>query len=211
MKERPILFSGPMVRAILEGRKTQTRRVVKPQPPRQLFGIDGNDFNTYVLASRDNPDEPDWSFSVRCPYGGVGDRLWVRETWQINHVLYDRAPIPKAHPVEFGSPVDMLYRADGEFSEQFEIDEGGSVWRPAIHMPRWASRITLEITGVRVERVAGITHKDAHAEGIALEPGRETEHLITDFRALWNSINELRGYSWDTNPWVWAITFKRMI
>lgn len=213
MNERPILMSGPMVCATMEDRKWQTRRVIKRQPPAQLYQIGATD--EWAPEDPRDHDAPDFNNAIRCPYGTAGDRLWVRETWQINHVLYDTGPIPKTHPVEFGAPVDMLYRADGEFSEQFEIDEGGSVWRPSIFMPRWASRLTLEITSVRVERVQDITPRDVVAEGIYHEPGEwgpdaAYDHLIKAFAYLWNKLNAKRGYGWEINPWVWVVGFKRL-
>ena len=146
-KERPIIFSGPMIRAILEGRKTQTRRIVKPN-----------------------------CLSKLSPYGRTGDRLWVRETWGHN-------------PEGPG----YVYRSDGDFDMKFHGDR----WRPSIHMPRWASRITLEVTGVRVERLQDINEEDALAEGV--------EHA---FRSLWESING--PGSWDANPWVWVVEFRRV-
>lgn len=176
MKKRPILFNGEMVRAILAGRKTQTRRVVKPQPH--------------------NPGLQAWLEEVsdgfiRSPYGVPGDRLWVRETWNC---------------IETGIKTQrqdwVRYRAtDGE-----EL-----YWKPSIFMPRWASRITLTITGVRVERVQDISSDDCRAEG--LTPDSEIsllwrENIRDKYRDLWNSINAKRGYGWDTNPWVWVISFE---
>lgn len=180
-----------MVRAILEGRKTQTRRVVKNPYTPEIHQSD--------IAPR----------AFDCPYGQPGDRLWVRETWQINHVLYDRGPIPKAYPVEFGEPVDMLYRADGEFWEQFEIDEGGSSWRPSIFMPRWASRLLLDVARIRVERAQDISEEDAIAEGMQCAgiPAALTNRAA--FAHLWNQINIKHG--WESNPWVWVVEFPKVI
>jgi len=185
MKERPILFSGPMVRAILEGRKTQTRRVVKPQP-----GCDPRDDEHLDMG--------------RCPYGQPGDRLWVREAWHTDErdLEYARA---KHEDAMSDSPI--YYRADPE------NDNAGCTWRPSIHMPRWASRITLEITRVRVERLQEISEKDAIAEGAdpylhPVHPGREGLRHVDGFRSLWESING--PGSWDANPWVWVIEFKRV-
>jgi hypothetical protein len=208
VKERPILFSGAMIRALLDGKKTQTRRVVKPQP------VDGEPWPDARSCLEWNDIVHDTDYYVGCewcPYGQPGDRLWVHETWQINHVMYDRGPIPKEHPVDFGQPVDLIYRADGEFDEQFEIDEGGSCWRPSIHMPRWASRLTLEVTGVRVERVQQISVEDMRAEGF--QPNNEVsllwrETLAENFRTLWDEINP--KHPWDSNPWVWVVEFKRV-
>jgi hypothetical protein len=186
MKERPILMRGPLVVATLEDRKWKTRRVITPQPPRQLFRVDQNDFNAWVLASRDNPDEPDWSFSIRCPYGSVGDRLWVRETWA-------------QHPDEAG----IIWRAT---DPGWDDNDYGIKWKPSIFMPRWASRLTLEITDIQVERVQQITPADKEAEGLNESQG----YGPAAFESLWNEINAKRGYSWGENPWVWVISYKRV-
>lgn len=173
MTERPIIFSGDMVRAILDGRKTQTRRVMKPQPsPADVFVGD------HGLGM--GPQ-------FRCSYGQSGDRLWVRETWACEccgRTLEYRA----VH----GRCEGLSYRADGGTG-------GSSGWRSPIHMPRWASRLTLDITEVRVQRVQEISEEDAVAEGV---------DIWADFRPLWDSINAKRGFGWDVNPWVWALTFK---
>ncbi len=187
MKERPILFNGSMVRAILDGRKTQTRRIVKnicdpiliddilPADPKGFWCFHGND--------------P--SVCIDCPFGQVGDRLWVRETW---------APVSTFDP----SPeTGALYRAD-------PVYDGANVewrWKPSIHMPRWASRITLEVTGVRVERLNEISESDAISEGVTL-PNPELETYYSGFKRLWQSING--DHSWSLNPWVWVIEFKRV-
>ena len=187
MKERPIIFSGPMVRAILEGRKTQTRRVVKPQhdcrydglaPAREYLGRKHlGSWGAYF----------GWAF-VPCPYGQPGDQLWVREAWGYD---CDR---------------NLVFRADGELAEV-------NRWRPSIHMPSWASRITLEVTDVRVERVQDISDLDALAEGIQVIGRTEVNDLSRGkfrhaFRALWDSINAKRGHGWDKNPWVWVVQFR---
>jgi len=175
MKERPILFSGPMVRAILEGRKTQTRRVVKPQPA-HIPGI-GTVLNIDTITGR------------ACPYGNPGDRLWVREAWAHRRwMLGDASPNPTT-----------VYRADGEDLK------GCARWRPSIHMPRWASRIALEVVSVRVERLQDISEEDAKAEGIDWVIGYRSR--IPLFSALWERINGLG--SWNANHWVWVVEFKR--
>lgn len=186
MRERPILFSGAMVRAILNGRKNQTRRVVRP---------DGDPTDS----------------ALRCPYGAPGDRLWVRETWAVGRV-FDRTRPAEIPTVERDVPV--WWRADG-FAE--ESDNRGR-WRPSIHMPRWASRITLDIVSVRVERLQAITEADAFAEGVEANPyvmcdGTTDEAMSIsardNFRALWDSINGKRlGCSWGANPWVWVVEFR---
>ena len=181
MKERPIIFSGEMVRAILDGRKTQTRRVIKPQPDHI------HTFQKGILLPQIGDKE------IRCPYGQPGDRLWVRETWAKNNPVLD---------------AKVCYRAD------LMSPDLGKPWKPSIYMPRWASRITLEIVNVRVERVQEITEADVIAEGIgAFTLARG---VLSDappdprwkFIELWNSINANRGYGWEINPWVWVIEFK---
>lgn len=167
-RERPILFSSPMVRALIAGTKTQTRRVVKGE----------------------------W---IVCPYGGPGDRLWVREShWWFKD---EHDPVTGYYPPKLTAE-DVEYRADGE--------RPGRSWRPSIHMPRWASRITLEITGVRVERLQDISAEDCIAEGMQ---SRMREHdavcdLRDQYRDLWEHING--PGSWDANPWVWVLEFRRL-
>ena len=198
MKERPILFSGPMVKAILEGRKSQTRRVMKPQPiklPYDHIFPSGE----HGLMS-DTPHQYGSSMAHFCPYGKVGDRLWVRETLR-------RA--------ESGTPTRYLdgcpVMRDGE---SIDWPFKRSPW-PSIFMPRWASRISLEITGVRVERLQEITEEDAVAEGCELMVGVTAGGCIGlvsaryAFRKLWDSING-KKYPWSENPWVWVIEFKRI-
>ena len=134
-----------------------------------------------------------------CPYGRPGDLLWVRETHGIQLKLGESPDYPKGL---------VVYRADLPEDSNFQYEGGGSAWRPSIHMPRWASRITLEITGVRVERVQDISEKDAIAEGAAFRKDEDGE--LDAFNNIWDIINEKRGYSWDNNPWVWVIEFKKV-
>lgn len=217
MRERPILFSAPMVRAILDGRKTQTRRVVKPAPVSNPTSGPLISFNHGV---------PEWSFGLqdqnsrglrwwRCPHGAPGDRLWVREAWQsdVEDGHLKPSEIPKGRP--------FFYAAGGS-KDAGTLAVPCTGYRPSIHMPRWASRIALQITDVRVERLNDISEADALAEGIWQWPdGRFSEHdaplsanelAATDpvaaYRALWESING--PGAWDANPWVWAITFERV-
>ncbi len=242
-KERPILFSAPMVRAILEGRKTQTRRIVKPQPP------EGYDracwFNAPTMGwTRDPEPSANW-WTKNCPYGVPSDRLWVREAFYYDMLPWAKGGSLKEVPTFF-SRTDFYYRAAGECCQQIPeccCCEVGTVrWRPAIHMPRWASRITLEVTGVRVERLQDISEADAVAEGA--EPFvkglcTESAHDYASatkyrdgYRRLWESINgpkarvgsrraeriarsrraqkKSEASSWDANPWVWVIEFKRL-
>ena len=189
MKERPILFSAPMVRALLAGTKTQTRRVVKPQPVELPdFNRGGLSYNVRGSVYRAwNPAVMDPS----CPYGRRGDRLWVREAWT-----------QACHPPRPGA--EVFYRADGEIAPEL------GPWIPSIHMFRWASRITLEIVSVRVERLRDISEADAMAEGaepyrLPVHPAREALRHVDGFSNLWESING--PGSWASNPWVWVVEF----
>ncbi|MCK9540200.1 hypothetical protein [Dokdonella sp.] len=199
MRERPILFSAPMVRAILEGTKTQTRRGVKPQHIKHWGpSMDAAIERLPSLAA------------AFCPYGQPGDRLWVKETF------FDTAPFRDA-PLFESRATPIAYRADNEFI-------GCHKWRPSIHMPRRASRITLEINAVRVERLREINAADAKSEGIEgqfeggpwrnyqrdghwFPEGKDTAPVLS-YRTLWEKING--PGSWDANPWVWVIEFKRV-
>lgn len=191
-KERPIIFSGAMVRAILEGRKTQTRRVVQPQ----------HEFSPSMRESA--------YASKICPYGQAGDWLWVRETFCIGYEYATGAftALP-FHGCE--SVRKAFYRATDDDAP----DGAKRPWKPSIHMPRWASRITLEIASVRVERVQDISGEDCVAEGIdcLYEPDTNTpadHYNRQSFVYLWNTINGKRGYGWPVNPWVWVIEFKKV-
>lgn len=208
IKERPILFSGPMVRAILDGRKTQTRRVMKPQPT--AFWNDGR-------QPKNLPYDRSKDQVIRCPYGQPGDRLWVRETWAVVPQVTDNGPKHKAK----GDGTGVTWRAD------WNGNPSGFKWKPSIHMPRWASRITLEIVHVRVERLQSISEQDAIAEGVESRPvkwnskasqyryyGWLEKHdqwsssAICSFESLWDKING--PGSWDANPWVWVVEFRRV-
>ncbi len=184
MKEKPILFSGAMVRAILEGRKTMTRRVVKPQ------------FRNSTEERFFREEQP----TYLCPFGIPSQKLWVRETW-----LDDGET--KEQP-------QWIYRADNENYPRHE----GQNWKPSIFMPRAASRILLEVTDVRVERLQDITEADARAEGVEpdVDAGYWKGYIFPgfydsakkSFASLWQSINGLG--SWEQNPWVWVVSFKRI-
>lgn len=230
-RERPILFSGEMVRAILEGRKTQTRRVVN----HRRWGVPVQikvDPPSFTWARFADAPFPDMWYSLGAPYGVPGDRLWVRETW----LEFDRN-----HYTEQGKPREYLstrygvprvngcaYRAECDKESDEIRAEYGYKWKPSIHMPRWASRLTLEITEVRVERVQEISEADAVAEGCNWfspdDPGEPDEDprivgyprmptpergfARQNYQRLWDSLNVKRGYGWDVNPWVWVLSFK---
>ena len=218
MKERGMIFNAEMVRAILEGRKTQTRRPVKDVSTDivEFKNFENHEWEMFF----DMPDGRRLSKSwlKRCPFGKVGDRLWVRETWmgwkQTSYEYNEWEPIDKEyqgglsiqqHHEEWGGPDRIVYKADGK---------SVGPWTRSIHMPRWASRITLEITDVRVERVQDISYDDAYAEGVERTQGDQLDHFmgfkrgnsIRVFEMGWNSIYN----NWDENPWVWVIEFKRI-
>lgn len=197
MKERPILFSGPLVRAILAGTKTVTRRPIArpawfPACGDAVFNRiqdgyeDGCPRHVFIVN-----DEP---VGLVCPYGAPWDRLWCRETW---------APSDQRH-----SHVPILYRADGD--DQPCLDDR---WRPSIHMPRWASRLTLDVVSVRAERLHDITEEDARAEGVDGHPDPYVDSfgLDTPYRASFAQAWE-RIYgtgAWTSSPWVWRVEFRR--
>ncbi|EZI23344.1 morphogenetic protein [Pseudomonas extremaustralis] len=228
IKERPILFSAPMVRAILEGRKTVTRREVKCQPHSKAdigsYGL-GQPFIRNPDVTKPNPE---------CPYGRAGDRLWVRETfallgnedgccidWQDNLVKGDERGAARIYrascpPGDYG--LNQI-PAKAEWKPDTEAMEYDGAWRPSIHMPRWASRILLEITDVRVERLQDITPEQVTAEGVSTRgeamwggqwwldaPQQAIEDARKDFADLWTST----GGDWNANPWVWVVEFKRV-
>ena len=218
MKERPILFSAPMVKAILDGRKTVTRRVVKPQPTDgglEWVTACGGDFAAWEdpRLLLDEHSEDGGPSQRKCPYGEPGSRLWVRETF---------CPIyPQDPHYNGGRPIEYDYQATYKHGDRLgDLIGAKKKWKPSIHMPRAASRITLEVTGVRVERLQDISEADAAAEGITPYPGHPgrwlSEHrpglnypsAIAAYRDLWESING--PSSWDANPWVWVVEFKRV-
>ncbi len=228
MKERGMIFNGEMVRAILDGRKTQTRRIMKPQPepcPRGGHWWPSNVFKTMLHVEEEMQNSKGgWGGLVgdACPFGDVGDRIWVRETFQGPLFDYDLMDSYCKDPTPFEKPEFCVYKADGVPAPEFydADDELHCCWRPSIHMPRWASRILLEITNVRVERLNAISEEDARAEGIidggCLNCGEpepcgcaNPEPDATDaFAYLWQSIYGQE--SWNANPWVWVIEFKRV-
>lgn len=214
MKEKPILFSGPMVKAILDGRKTQTRRVVKPQPPDHAIEVFDWQHHNLGEAGCYYDDMDGLHFHCKRQYGNVGDRLWVRET-------------ARATATEEG--IDCIHYSADDYCRSIMVSEYGP-WQkmrsygggharvvPSIHMPRWASRITLEITGVRVELLSDISEEDAIAEGFKAGDGSPVNGFDTEakfpavasFESLWSEING--PGSWSLNPWVWVISFERVM
>lgn len=210
IKERPILFLAPMVRAILEGRKTVTRCPVKATKAHAdgFMMLDhGKGWRPYNAFGDFASDHEGMEYPIACPYGKLGDRLWVRETCFIND--YREASVPEQERAD----CEIHYRADG--IPDFEGEEELIRWRPSIHMPRWASRILLEVTDVRVERLQDITEEQALAEGIKkhsdggyhVEDGKHfSDSPVESFACLWSSV----GGDWDANPWVWCVSFKRI-
>lgn len=200
MKERPILFSTPMIRAILDGKKTQTRRIVKHvEDARFIRAQDGfPDGSTRPVF-----EVGDDVCSVRCPYGEPGDRLWVKENYRL------RADQDGKPPRDDWWKSGAWYAADG--ATPTGCGGGPGKLRPSIHMPRWASRITLEVTSVRVERLQDISEDDARAEGVVPElclPGDDVSY-VSGFALLWELLNHERA-PWDSNPWVWVVAFNRI-
>ncbi len=209
MTERPILFSGPMVRAILDGRKAVTRRVVTVpwKGPRRAFPYAPywvDDDGRLLFCDEYGDYHPVESCLSRW---SVGDRLWVRETFALSIRDPDSVVERDARdPSHWDGPV---YREGYDGGEWTHYEDGARTmvsppWRPSIHMPRWASRITLEVTSVRVERLHAIDEQDAIREGV--EDAGNARHA---FRTLWDKINGKRA-SWATNPWVWRIEFRRV-
>ena len=230
MKERPIIMSGPSLAAILDGKKTQTRRIVKDATgafwdhaayrPSVVDGV-----VQWSLLDGSRPNNVNYSPMPRCPYGKVGDYLWVKETFALAPVCEDPDP-------EIDDDWHVVYRADGdERPWRTSLDENAEEvpppWKPSIFMPRWASRITLEVTGVRVERLHAITDDDARAEGVepytppsgCISPDQrvpgpgfddarlgDQPHRLA-FADRWGDVHG--DDSWAANPWVWVIEFRR--
>jgi hypothetical protein len=219
MKERPILFSGPMVRAFLEDRKTNTRRVINfdtvgnREQSRNCFGPDGYDTVGEKSIIRVPWTVESLKHLLVCPFGEVGDRLWVKETY-----FAWRCKTYTSEGMTEG-PEQCVYAADGGTLLN------GAKWRPSIFMFRRFSRITLEITDARVQRLQEITEEDAQAEGALFHDGGGIGHsgwrhdinhgfvygnARTSFAKLWDSLNAKRGFGWNENPWLWALTLRRV-
>lgn len=216
MKERPILFSSPMVLAILDGRKTQTRRVIRDAHG-QFWDhagyrptLDGNG-RVYFIDTDTEQRAPygDYAYRPLCAYGVPSDRLWVRETW--SHDAPDLETCRASHEDA------MPGIGHGPYYRATEVSPDTLKWRPSIFMPRWASRITLEVTEVRVQRLQQISEDDARAEGVKpfpLDPDGDCwtdgKH-VTAYQHLWGEINGWDGpKSWASNPWVWCVSFRRV-
>jgi hypothetical protein len=218
MIERPILFNGPMVRALLDGRKTQTRRFVKPQFEREPVDVvDG-------VPSWDAPTNYDGEVQMNttrgkpCPYGVPGDRLWVREAWRSTSDLDANSGSRIAElclDAGYRSPwAPIRYEADTTqrnwehtSTPPHDREPAAGRYRHARFMPRWASRITLEVTGVRVERLQDISEADAQAEGVELSDDQTYPYTFA-FATLWDQLNG--DDAWSADPWVWVVEFKRV-
>jgi hypothetical protein len=196
VKERPILFSAPMVKAILAGRKTQTRRVVKGP----ITGVhEGVPYR--IIHGGHDCDGANFRRDIKCPYGQPGDRLWVRETFSLVPCSAGCEKYPNGFDPTIASVRQPNAPHEGVRYRATWDKTHSARWRPSIHMPRWASRITLEITDVRVERLHGISESDKLAEGATPE---------VPFGTVWRKINTKPGIRWEDNPWVWALTFRRI-
>lgn len=234
MKERGILFNAEMVRAILDGRKTQTRRIMKPQPKTNENGDiwwPSNICQSMInIKEMMQDNEGVWAgiAGIACPYGGAGDRLWVRETFALlgnedgvcvgwnDNILKageeQAARIYKASCEQKDGDYGLWsIPDDADWKPHTDNHKYDGTWTPSIHMPRWASRITLEITDVQVERLQEASDDDFKAEGYPL--GRELTGGSTDafcwFRHLWDSVSK-PDCNFESNPWVWVIEFKRI-
>lgn len=254
VRERPILFSAPMVRALLDGSKTQTRRVCKPAANLSAVVEVPDPLERGQVYNGSHFGDEDGEVQFACPYGGRGDRLWVRETWQFHGGMLDCGtarssagtslyqdivvsypadgarvtlhpsgqdwPTPKQPPQREGevyslrdAPADFAYTGKNTYHDRLTRWWNRKI--PAIHMPRWASRITLEITSVRVERLQDISEADALAEGVTDDgslvtdlAGNDRGGAFSAFATLWEVING--ADSWDDNPWVWVVEFRRL-
>lgn len=234
MAEKPILFSAAMVRAVLDGSKTVTRRVVKQ--PKKASPVDFNDAMAFMRERgvssaflRGPCDGHPWG--IACPYGSPGDQLWVRETWQAVDFgapdwetgCCDGDPEWPARIPKTRGKWAPVYAADPDWPNTKE--ERGFPWRSPRFMPRWACRILLDVVSVRPERLHAIDDRDALREGITIPTGPHLAHCewrhpeldpdyfareVIEFACLWDAINAKRGFSWSSNPWVWRIEFKRI-
>jgi len=218
VKEKPILFNPEMVRAVLSGKKTQTRRIMMPQPEHRENDAVKGSYGTFFHGwNLDHKCVSVSDFIKYCPYGQIGQEIWVRET----HYLYGFWN-KKSEKTKTGKQ-KYEFIDDKEYGVKFldkppaniQTKRSGLGWfkRPSIFIPRWASRIQLKITDIRVERVQDISESDARNEGITYSAGGQSKEFmernspINCFKYLWDSINEKRGYSWKSNPFVWIVEF----
>lgn len=228
-KERPILFSGPMVRALLDGSKTQTRRVCKPAANLSAVVEVPDPMERGQVYNQSHFGDEEGEVQFACPYGGRGDQLWVREAFRFPESLDHLSPAQVGHKaISAGYPnpwCPTQFEADSsrrtpqewrDFVTPPQANNAGRL-RAGMHMPRWASRITLEITSVRVERLQDISDADCVAEGCGALPGAIGRPMTSNpgetipramLRALWESING--PDSWAANPWVWAVEFRKL-
>ena len=220
MTERPVIFNRHMVFEILRDMKTATRRLVKSVGADPSFDL--LDFGQGMWPFRTDREDVLHRIPLRCPLGTPGERLWVRENWQYADWTEDGSPVIRyADQCKriTSVPDDWSDRVQSDWAKLSEADnvkiDGRAAdrrWRPSIHMPRWASRITLEITEVRVERLNDISESDAEAEGIdflrRVPDVDETQTARELFECLWESI--AGSGSWVANPWVWVVNFKRI-
>lgn len=210
MSERGMIFNAEMVNAILSGRKTQTRRPIKWKQTRFTEIAERDDGSLWPWAEDCERGGDIW---FACPYGEIGDRIWVRETWQVIHDHIDESSHVEDRTYAPSIPKEKDRYWHTVYAEHFgdeSREDRGFPWRPAIHMPRWASRILLEITDVRVERLRDLSEEDAKSEGIIPSAGGVLpgwEYRI-NFRDLWMDIYGTDN--WEANPWVWVIEFKRV-
>jgi hypothetical protein len=238
MSEHPILFSAPMVRAILDGRKTMTRRVIRDFPTTGYRwcgwivenGTKSDTGKATIVPEGNMPYMAQGQIKARCPYGQPGDRLWVREMWRfvgIDMLRHGRTHHVEDAIIEYKDGTRRTVTVDWKIGEDY-LGRGEPRWRPSIHMPRWASRILLEVTAVRIERLQDISEEDARAEGAEAKRWQDLRQCPMSllggvgsalpagpryrygFFELWNSINNARGFGWDENPWVWVIEFKKI-
>ena len=211
MKEHPILFSGPMVKAIMEGRKTMTRRVIKPQPTKGetvcSWTCNGKLLDWGIADADGDPLD----VSLKCPYGIPGDLLWVREAFATR-------PLPDGgEQVLFKEQFRNLWSVLQleQFIEERGMAKPDIKWKPGMFLPRELSRLTLRVTAVRVERVQDISGMDAKREGVNIpahmpQDGADLDWAKKEFALLWDSINAKRGYGWDANLWVWVVSFEKL-
>lgn len=225
MTERGMIFNGEMVRAIIDGRKTQTRRIVKGTDGAVNFckewDINGEEIFV-VLGEKDHTGMNPVLGAISCPFGGIGDRIWVRETWSdvnlegipavayradgdVYSLMDDESFLDEDGAFNYDEPRVTKYHFAAWYSDLIGGIEGD--WRPSIYMPRWASRILLEITDIRVERLASVSDEDAGKEGYPADPGGPMDKWLW-FRQLWDGIYP--KHSFKHNPWVWVIEFKRI-